>query len=114
MIDGQGKLLCANVLTEQLFGIALGVSGCFFFSFYLKYQIGLTLGPVASPGHRVRGHRGLVPPAACGETAAEGAAAHGAGRPGRPTWNIQVIALKRFVWSFGITPLGERGCKVRE
>lgn len=64
----------------------------------------LTLGPVASAGHRFRRHRGVVSPAASGETAAEGAAAHGAGGSGRATWNIQVIALKRFVWSFSITP----------
>lgn len=81
---------------------------------FYKLNIVLTLGPIASPGHRIRGHRRFVPPAARGETTTEGAAAHGTGRSGRSTWNIQVIALKRFVWTFSITPVDKRGCKVRE
>lgn len=83
-----------------------GVSPGFLLYVYIR--------PITSPGHRIRGHRGLVPSAARGETVAEGATAHGTGRSGRSTWNIQVIALKRFVWSFGVTPLDKRGHKMRE
>ena len=66
----------------------------------MQKQNSITFRPIASGRHGFLGHGGVMPP---GEATAKGTTTHRTWGTRGPTWNIQVIALKRFAWSSSIS-----------